>query len=192
VNLNLFFIGQHRTEQALLRKAAAGDPNASKEVIGLLSLPAYSLAYRMLGNKEDAEDVVQEAFIRLWKSADSFSGKSKLFTYFYAIVSNLCLDQLKSGHKGVFEEFNELEHGSSEDVLLEFNGGITAEGIKKAMDALSTKQRMAILMWAYQDLTAEQVGLAMGMNKNSADQLLFRAKLKLKSELKKGDVDEIQ
>ena len=188
--MNLFFSGQRRTEQALLKRAATGDPNASKEVISLLNLPAYSLAFRMLGNKEDAQDVVQEAFIRLWKSADSFSGKSKLFTYFYAIVSNLCLDQLKSSRNGMFEEFNELVHCRSEDVLLGFSGGIKAEEIKKAMNVLSSKQRMAILMWAYQDLTAEQVGVAMGMNKNSADQLLFRAKLKLKSELKKGDAHE--
>jgi RNA polymerase sigma-70 factor (ECF subfamily) len=46
---------------------------------------------------------------------------------------------------------------------------------------------MAILMWAYQDMTAEQVGLALGMNKNSVDQLLYRAKLKLKTELEKGE-----
>jgi len=54
----LFFSGQRRTEQALLKRAATGDPNASKEVISLLNLPAYSLAFRMLGNKEDAQDVV--------------------------------------------------------------------------------------------------------------------------------------
>ncbi len=46
---------------------------------------------------------------------------------------------------------------------------------------------MAMLMWAYQDMTAEEVGRVMGMNKNSVDQLLYRAKLKLKMELEKGE-----
>jgi len=54
------------------------------------------------------------------------------------------------------------------------------------VNALSSKQRMAILLWAYQDMTAEQIGDALGMNKNSVDQLLYRAKLKLKAELEKG------
>ena len=64
--MTLFPSKQHRIEQALLKRAVAGDSKASKEVIHLLSSPAYSLAWKMLGNKEDAEDVVQEAFIRLW------------------------------------------------------------------------------------------------------------------------------
>jgi RNA polymerase sigma-70 factor (ECF subfamily) len=183
--LSLFPNKQHRFEQALLKSAVAGDSKASKEVIRRLSSPAYSLAWKMLGSKEDAEDVVQESFIRLWKSADSFSGKSALFTYFYAIVSNLCLDRLKSIHKGFFEEFDELEHHPQQDISWGVTDNISSEIIKKAMNSLGTKQRMAILMWAYQDMTAEEVGQALGMNKNSADQLLYRAKLKLKAALER-------
>ena len=99
MDLGLFTSENHRTEQYLLKCAVAGDAQASKEIIRILSRPAYSLAWKMLGNKEDAEDVVQDAFIRLWKGADSYSGKAKLFTYFYSIVSNLCLDLLKVNKK---------------------------------------------------------------------------------------------
>ena len=192
--MSLFPSKQHRIEQALLKRAVAGNSQASIEIIRLLSSPAYSLAWKMLRNKEDAEDAVQEAFIRLWKNAESFSGKSALFTYFYAIVSNLCLDRLKKGSKQFFEEFDELEHCSIESVDFEIMPSINPEGIKKAMDILSIKQRMAMLMWAYQDMTAEQIGLSMGMNKNSVDQLLYRAKLKLKLELekRKGESHEIK
>jgi len=190
--LSLFPSKQYRIEQALLKSAVAGDSKASKELIRLLSSPAYALAWKMLGKKEDAEDVVQEAFIRLWKSAESFSGKSGLFTYFYVIVSNLCLDRLKSINKGFFEEFDELVHYPEQTIDWHVGEGIGPEGIKNAMDVLSSKQKMAMLMWAYQDMTAEEVGLAMGMNKNSVDQLLYRAKLKLKSELEKGESHEIK
>jgi RNA polymerase sigma-70 factor, ECF subfamily len=189
--LSLFPNNRHRIERALLKSAVAGDSRASKELIRLFSSPAYSLAWKMLGNKEDAEDVVQEAFIRLWRSADSFSGRSGLFTYFYAIVSNLCLDRLKSLNKIVLEEFDESGCHLEQDLDWSAEEEIGSDEIKKAMDVLSVKQRMAILMWAYQDMTAEEVGLAMGMNKNSVDQLLYRAKLKLKSELEKGAIHEI-
>ena len=155
--MTLFPSKQHRIEQALLKGAVAGDSKASKEVIRLLSSPAYSLAWKMLGNKEDAEDVVQEAFIRLWKSADSFAGKSGLFTYFYAIVSNLCLDRIKSINKGFFEEFDELEHQPMKEIEWNNAKSLDAESVQKAVNALSSKQRMAMLMWAYQDMTAETV-----------------------------------
>ena len=186
MDLGLFTSDKHRTEQYLLKCAVAGDAQASKEIIRILSRPAYSLAWKMLGNKEDAEDVVQDAFIRLWKGANSYSGKAKLFTYFYSIVSNLCLDRLKVNKKYAFDEFNESEHQGVGDVMLEIFERVHSERIRCAMDILNAKQRMAILMWAYQDQTAEQIGVTMGMNKNSVDQLLYRAKLKLKAELEKG------
>jgi len=190
--LTLFPSKQHRIEQALLKRAVAGNSQASKEVIRLLSSPAYSLAWKMLGKKEDAEDVVQEAFIRLWKSADTFLGKSGLSTYFYTIVSNLCLDRIKSINKGFFEEFDEFEHHPMQEIEWNNAKSFDAESVQKALNALSSKQRMAMLMWAYQDLTAEQIGDALGMNKNSVDQLLYRAKLKLKAELEKGESHAIE
>jgi len=190
--LILFPSKQHRIEQALLKSAVAGNSQALKEVIRLLSSPAYSLAWKMLGKKEDAEDVVQEAFIRLWKSADTFSGKSGLATYFYTIVSNLCLDRIKSINKGFFEEFDEFEHHPMQEIEWNNAKSFDAESVQKALNALSSKQRMAMLMWAYQDLTAEQIGDALGMNKNSVDQLLYRAKLKLKAELEKGESHAIE
>ena len=190
--MSLFLNKQHRIEQALLKSAVAGNSQASKEVIRLLSSPAYSLAWKMLGKKEDAEDVVQEAFIRLWKSADAFSGKSGLATYFYRIVSNLCLDRIKSINKGFFEEFDEFEHRPMQEIEWNNAKSFDAASVQKAVNALSSKQRMAMLMWAYQDLTAEQIGDALGMNKNSVDQLLYRAKLKLKAELEKGESHAIE
>jgi RNA polymerase sigma-70 factor (ECF subfamily) len=186
----LFLNTQNHIDKALLKRAAAGDSIASKEIIRLLSSPAYSLAWKMLGTKEDAEDVVQEAFIRLWKSAGSFSGKSRLSTYFYAIVSNLCLDQIKSANKRAHEEFNEDEHHPIQEIDLSIAGEASSKVIQQALDALSVKQRMAVMLWAYQDMTAEQIGGAMGMSKNSVDQLMYRAKLKLRAELEKGGSNE--
>jgi len=183
--LSLFSSKQYQFERDLLRCALAGDSQASKEIIRLLSPPAFSLAWRMLGSKEDAEDVVQEAFIRLWRSADSFLGKSKLLTYFYPIVSNLCLDRLKANSRVGFDEFDEGIHLVIDELDFDQNELIDSGAIGKALDTLSAKQRMAIMMWAYQDQTAQQIGVTLGMNKNSVDQLLYRAKLKLKTELER-------
>jgi len=186
MGLGLFSNKQYLLERDLLRRASSGDAQASKELILMLSPPAFSLAWRMLGGREDAEDVVQEAFIRLWRNADSFSGNSKLLTYFYSIVSNLCLDRMKSNSRASFDDFDENVHRSTESFELEMHDFLRVECIQKAVDALTPKQRMAIMMWAYQDLTAQQIGIAMNMSKNGIDQLLYRAKLKLKEELTGG------
>jgi RNA polymerase sigma-70 factor (ECF subfamily) len=82
--------------------------------------------------------------------------------------------------------FDELENLPAELVHVDFSDTFDSERISEAVRSLSVKQRMAILMWAYQDLTAAEIAKVMGMNKNGVDQLLFRAKLKLKSELEKG------
>ena len=78
----MFFNKAYRDDQNLLRKAVDGNAQSTKDLIQMLSVPAYSLAWKMLNDKNDAEDIVQEAFVRLWKSASGFNGRSKLLTYF--------------------------------------------------------------------------------------------------------------
>ena len=164
--------------RVLLLKAIEGDNSASLELIHLLSRPAYSLAWRMLANQADAQDVVQEAFIKLWKYGTQFTGSSALSTYFYTIVSRECLNFLSE--KSRYVQDNDIEEEEfSRDVNIE-NLAYPKEDIKKALDTLSTKQRMAMILWVYHDYTAQEIGKIMNMNKNSVDQLLLRAKVKLK------------
>lgn len=165
----------------LLLKAIEGDNSASLELINLLSRPAYSLAWRMLGNQADAQDVVQESFIKLWKYGTQFTGSSALSTYFYTIVSRECLNFLSEKSRYVQDDDIEQEE-LTRDVTIE-NLAYPKEDIKKALETLNKKQRMAMILWAYHDYTAQEIAEMMDMNKNSVDQLLLRAKVKLKKAL---------
>jgi RNA polymerase sigma-70 factor (ECF subfamily) len=175
----------YRNDQNLLRKALAGDVQSTKELVRMLSSPGYSLAWKMLNDQNDAEDIIQEAFIRLWKSASEFNGKSKLSTYFYSIVRNLCLDKLRVRQKDSFEEYDETKHHLDEQIDLAGLEDYESKDLQNALTTLSPKQRVALLMWAYEEKTAQEIGKELGANKNAIDQLLFRAKLKLKSELER-------
>jgi RNA polymerase sigma-70 factor (ECF subfamily) len=188
----IFLNKAHRDDLNLLRKAIDGDAQSAKDLIHMLSVPAYSLAWKMLNDKYDAEDIVQEAFVRLWKSASGFNGKSKLLTYFYSIVRNLCLDKLRTKFKDVHEEYNETIHQSDDWAEIDGFEVFNSEDLQGALVALSVKQRTALLMWVYEEKTSKQIGQILGLNKNAIDQLLFRAKLKLKKELEriKGNQDE--
>jgi RNA polymerase sigma-70 factor (ECF subfamily) len=179
----IFSKNTYRDDQNLLRRALEGDAESTRELVSMLSSPAYSLAWKMLNNQNDAEDIVQEAFIRLWKGAAEFNGRSKLLTYFYSIVRNLCLDKLRVRHKDFFEEYDETKHRLDDQFNMTGLETYESRDLQNALSSLSPKQRAALLMWAYEEKTAQQIGEVLGANKNAIDQLLYRAKLKLKSEL---------
>jgi len=188
----MFFNKAYRDDQNLLRKAVDGNAQSTKDLIQMLSVPAYSLAWKMLNDKNDAEDIVQEAFVRLWKSASGFNGGSRLLTYFYSIVRNLCLDKLRTKYKDVHEEYDETKHQPDDRVEINDLEVFDSEDLHRALVALSVNQRTALMMWVYEEKTSKQIGQILGLNKNAVDQLLFRAKIKLKNELEraKGKRDE--
>jgi len=177
-------------DRDLLYLAVGGDEQAARQIIQMLSSHAYGLAYKMLANQADAEDVLQDAFIRLWKGAHLFSGQSKLSTYFYTIVSRVCLNKLKASPKNIFEEFDETSHPVEESIEFDLIEQQNKNDIQKALNSLTPKQRLAIVMWSQEGLTAQQIGEVLHMTKNGVDQLLHRAKAQLRIQLQKGSNHE--
>src|SRR5689334_9245585 len=89
---------QNRLPAEVLRKAMAGDSHAFRHVVEEYQGFAYAVAFRFLRDEDDAEDITQEAFIRLWKNMDRYKQDIKLTTWLYRIVTNLCLDFKKTAH----------------------------------------------------------------------------------------------
>ena len=83
-------------EKHCIERVLKGDANAFEHLVHAYEKTVYNLALRTLGNREDAEDVTQEAFLKAYRSLDSFRGDSKFSVWLYRIVSNLCLDLLRS------------------------------------------------------------------------------------------------
>ncbi|MEE9277201.1 MAG: sigma-70 family RNA polymerase sigma factor, partial [Dehalococcoidia bacterium] len=80
----------------LLRRIADGDDDALRELYRAYARLAFTLAYRILGHEDRAEDAVQEAFLRVWRNADRFDrSKGAFTTWFGRIVRNLCIDMLR-------------------------------------------------------------------------------------------------
>lgn len=86
------------SDAELVEKALAGDRQAFRHLVERHQRFAYALSYRLLGTVGDAEDITQEAFIRLWKNLSRYRHEIKLTTWLYKIVTNLCLDFLKSAY----------------------------------------------------------------------------------------------
>ena len=170
---------QWQKDEALLRQAVAGDSVAATALIKRLTPKAHALAWRMLNQPSDAEDVVQEAFIRLFK-VGQFHGKSSLATYFHVIVSRLCLDNLKAMGANLSPDDN-LESLQSADLMPEgaYEQKQSDLAIQDALQKLNIRQRMAVSMWAYQDASAEDIAKVLDIEVNAAYQLLHRAKSSL-------------
>jgi len=86
----------HAAESEVLRACLAGAPEAFRELLARYRQPALALAFQMLGSAEDAEDVAQEAFVRVFQSLKGFRGQASFSTWLYRIVANLCLGRLRS------------------------------------------------------------------------------------------------
>jgi len=86
------------TEPEIVKKAASGDRSAFRLLVETHQRFVYAVAARVLHNVHDAEDATQETFIRLWKNLNRYRAEIKLSTWLYRIVTNICLDLLKSAH----------------------------------------------------------------------------------------------
>jgi RNA polymerase sigma-70 factor (ECF subfamily) len=168
-----------KEDKILLDKALSGEVLAVKQVIKMLSQDGFGIAWRMTSSITDAEELLQEAFIKLWEHGHQFSGESKLRTYFYTIVSRLCLD-LKRKQKGIFIEDAVFDENLFESLPIDENLLENQQQIKASLEKLPVKQRFALILWAYHDNTSEEIAKILEMNKNSVDQLLYRAKQNLK------------
>jgi RNA polymerase sigma-70 factor (ECF subfamily) len=170
-------------ELDLLAAARGGDPRAARQLVASLSAAAHSLAWRMLGNTADAQDMVQEGFIKLLHSP--FRGESKLSTYFHTLIARLCLDRLRSPARthGALDEADLTEDpGPNPEQTLALSQ--TADQVQQALMRLQPRQRLALNLWAHHDASVADIAHTLDIQTNAAHQLLHRAKINLQHHLK--------
>lgn len=173
---------------ALWQAARAGDQASASALVRRLSPQAYALAMQLLGRREDAEDMVQEAFLRLWRARASDAHGASLATYFNTIVINRCKSWLARRRELSTdpEQLLELADASqgAEPPGTDALAPISTAALAAAMARLSPRQRMALAMWAYADADVPAIARALELDANAAHQLLHRAKAALRQHLK--------
>ena len=170
---------------ALLTLAQQGDASAAQVLFKRLAPKAHALAWRMLGDAAQAEDVVQDALIKLFQ-VRQFQGQSRISTYFHTMVSRACLDICRSRHPVHFDSQWADDHVDQLQVSgpdLDLSQAQQAARIEAALQALPPRQRLAISLWAYHDHSPAEIAQVLHVDRNAADQLLHRAKASLKKRL---------
>ena len=166
-----------------MRRVAAGDTLAV-HALSVGKLPRIlSLAARMLGDAAEAEDVAQDAFLRLWRHAHRWrQGPARLDTWLHRVTLNLCYDRLRRRREvPMAEPPEQIENAPAQDAVL-FSQDLSRQ-VQAALSALPLRQREAVILVHYQDLTNIQAAEIMSVSVDALESLLSRARRKLRADL---------
>ena len=186
---------QHQ-EAILIEKAKTGDVESFEILIGTYQKRAFNIAYRMLGNLEDANDVTQEALVKVYRSIPNFKGNSSFSTWLYSIVNNACIDFIRKNKK-VKLLYLEKEQGdesykieipdeiNTPECLFEKNE--VKRMVHDAINQLNYEQRNIIILrdiqgFSYQEI-AEMINVSLGTVKSR----ISRARSNLKDIINEGN-----
>ena len=177
--------GSEMSEDASLVAAAAdGDAAAFRSLVDRHLSGVLAVARRMLRDDAEAEDVAQEALLRLWRSADGLEvGPQGLRPWLRRVVSNLCVDRMRSGRRlMVVEEVPDRAEPATQ--LTQMEARDVSQRVDAALKELPDRQRMALTLFHYEGLSQVEVGRIMGISDEAVELLLARARRNLKGALR--------
>ena len=177
--------GSEMSEDASLVAAAAnGDAAAFRSLVDRHLSGVLAVARRMLRDDAEAEDVAQEALLRLWRSAEGLEvGPQGLRPWLRRVVSNLCVDRMRSGRRlMVVEEVPDRAEPATQ--LTQMEARDVSQRVDAALKELPDRQRMALTLFHYEGLSQVEVGRIMGISDEAVESLLARARRNLKGALR--------
>lgn len=168
----------------LLERVSAGDSVAFRVLTGRHLSRMVGIARRMLADDAEAEDVAQEAFLRLWRVAQTLEvGDAGVRPWLTRVVSNLCIDRTRSRARlTVTDEVPEVADEARQ--LRSIEDRELGRRVDEALQRLPDRQRLALTLFHYEDMSQIEVGAAMGISDEAVESLLARARRQLKSQLK--------
>ena len=175
---------QDVTDEALLVLFANGEPAAARALTLRLTPKAFGHAARLLGNRAEAEDVAQEALLRLWRVAPEWrQGEAKVTTWLYRVVANLCTDRLRrSGRGGALDAVPEPED-EARGPLDKMQAEARADALQTALDGLPDRQRQAVVLRHIEGLANPEIAEIMEISVDAVESLTARGKRALSAAL---------
>lgn len=178
-------------EKQIIEHLKNSDEFIYKFVYDQYSRMVYSVCFRMTSSKEEAEDAVQDVFIKVFNSINSFREDSKLSTWIYRLAVNICINKSRRKKAINFLSLNfwEDEKGGNEmaaDSLTpreEIEKSELQKIVQEAVNTLPAKQKTAIVLSRYEELSYKEISKIMGLSLSAVESLLFRAKENLVKKL---------
>ena len=174
---------------SIIREVQNGDVNAFEGIVREYEKSVYNIALRMTGDREDALDVSQEAFLKAYHALPLFRGESKFSVWLYRIVSNACLDFLRERKRraevslSVGDEEDETAEMEIRDESLSpetlYERKLTREAVQRGLLSLPEDQRKILLLREIQGFSYEEIGRILSLESGTVKSRIFRARRKL-------------
>ncbi|MDD7885231.1 RNA polymerase sigma factor [Flavivirga sp. 57AJ16] len=166
-----------------------GDTNAFEVLVERYKNLVFTLTLRMLKNREEAEEVAQDTFIKAYKSLNKFKGDSKFSTWIYKIAYNTSLDRLKKNKKYfndvAIDEFTEHQVKMIDDALDHLEHKEREQSIQECITLLPNDDSFLLTLYYYEDQSLEEISKTMDLTPNNVKVKLFRSRKKLATILRK-------
>lgn len=164
------------SDEALLALFALGDQSAARALTARMLPGVFALARRMLNDNAEAEDVAQEAMIKLWKIAPVWrEGEAKISTWLYRISANLCTDRLRKRRTvGLDQVAEKVDESPSVEARLIEND--RAAALRIAMDQLPERQKLALNLRHFEELSNPEIADILETSVEAVESLLGRAR----------------
>lgn len=183
-------------DAALMFRVAQGDVEAFTALVEKYKQPVMNLVYRTVHDATEAEDLAQNVFVQVYKSASRYKSTAKFSTWLFTIARNLCLNEIRRRSRHPAEsidaphpeqedqplhQFEDKKNFSAPEALLQ---GELAQKIEEAMAGLPENQRTAILLCRQEELSYEEIAEVIGCSVSATKSLIHRGRETLKEKLK--------
>jgi RNA polymerase sigma-70 factor (ECF subfamily) len=180
------------SDEAAAARAKAGDADAFRVLVERHSRPMFRLAFRMTGNEQDAEDIVQDTFLRAYRRIEKFDERASFGTWLYRITVNCSLDLVRARKRrseqsgSANPEMDDLiqslpSSGATPDRMA--MSGQARQRIAEAMEELSASERTAFVLRHFEGMCIDEVSRVLGCRPGAARHCVFRAVQKLRRAL---------
>jgi RNA polymerase sigma-70 factor, ECF subfamily len=171
----------------IVEKCINGDKDAFRTIVGEYSDYVYAIAFRVLGSSEDARDMVQETFIKVWRNIEKYKPAVKFSTWLYTIATNLCIDKLREQKRAPLDSYPESGIPNN---LMEPEIGTNSIDYKqlevliaKMTGNLPPMQKMVFVLKDIEGLSSDEIEQITGMTKEQIKSNLHYARKEIKSQL---------
>jgi RNA polymerase sigma-70 factor (ECF subfamily) len=183
-------------DELAIGKARGGDRDAFRVLVERHGRTVFRLAFRMTGNETDAEDIVQETFLKAWKQIARFDGRAAFATWLHRICANCALDHIRARKRK--QGMQIVSRGESNEVAADPLAQLASEApsperlalssqitaiLGPALDELSEMERAAFVLRHYEGFGIEEISQALGVQPGAAKHSVFRAVQKLRRAL---------
>lgn len=182
-------------EQHIINQIIEGDTKAFAILVDRYKDLVFTLTIRMLKNREEAEEVSQDTFIKVFKSLGKFKGDSKFSTWIYRVAYNTCLDRIKKNKRQLKEvsidEFTEHQIKTMDNALDTLEKHEQEKAIQECLQQLPSEDSFLLTLFYFEDFTLEEISKIVNIEVNNVKVKLFRSRKKLASILKQRLEPEI-